>query len=529
MQSAAIDAMFARFGPRYRYYVSFTAMLGTMAMALTATMTNVAIPVIMGTFGVGQDKVHWVSTGFIAAMTVSMLLNDWCVRSFGMRTTYIGAMAIFIFGGVMGGLSNTIDLVILARTLQGVGAGVAQPLAMVLILQVFPVDQRGRAMGLLSVGIMAAPAVGPTVGGVLLDAFNWQYVFFMSVPVPALGIFLATIFMPGGERGERRLPDFDWTGLVLVSLCIICSLTGLSSGQREGWGSPIISVLFSIGLVSGISFIWWELVSANPILQVRVFANRKFAASIIVGLVLSLGFYGTSYLVPLFVQTIQGYSPTRSGLLMVPGGIFMMLMLPIAGRLADKLPGYQMTLFGLFVYGFSCLLMMQAGTDTAFWVFAMWLMLGRLGQAAMMPTMMVTAVSTLKPDHLSQGAGALNFMRNLGGAVGINIIAVTLEQRTAFFSDAFAGLQTPDNSATQQFMLEIGHLLSQLGWPFEMARTGVLYLVGQSVYSQASMMAFRDLFLFVAVAFFIAAIPALLLRDWKPRPKARPVLAARTG
>ncbi len=520
--------MFARFGPRYRYYVSFTAMLGTMAMALTATMTNVAIPVIMGTFGVGQDKVHWVSTGFIAAMTISMLLNDWCVRSFGMRVTYIGAMGIFIFGGLMGGLSNNIDLVILARCLQGIGAGIAQPLAMVLILQVFPVERRGRAMGLLSVGIMAAPAVGPTVGGVLVDAFNWQYVFFMSVPVPVIGIFLATIFMPGKEQA-RRLPEFDWTGLVLVSLCIVCSLTGLSSGQREGWGAPIISVLFSVGLVSGAAFILWELLTPNPLLQVRLFADRKFSASIIVGLVLSLGFYGSSYLVPLFVQTIQGYSPTRSGLLMIPGGIFMMLMLPIAGRLADRLPGYQMTLFGLGVFGCSSLLMMHAGTDTAFWVFASWLMLGRLGQAAMMPTMMVTAVSALKQEHLSQGAGALNFMRNLGGAIGVNVIAVTLLQRTAVFSDAFAGLQTPDNSTTQHFVSQFGHMLSQLGWPFEMTQSGVLYLVGRSVYSQASMMAFRDVFLFIAVAFFVAMIPALLLRDWQAKPRSRSELAARTG
>ena len=158
----------------------------------------------------------------------------------------------------------------------------------------------------------------------------------------------------------------------------------------------------------------------------------------------------------------------------------MMLMLPIAGRLADKLPGYQMTLFGLGVYGCSSLLMMQAGTDTAFWVFASWLMLGPLGQAAMMPTMMVTAVSALKQEHLSQGAGALNFMRNLGGAIGVNVIAVTLLQRTAFFSDAFAGLQTPDNSATQHFMSQLGHILSQLGWPFEMTQSGVLYLIGSS-------------------------------------------------
>ena len=532
MQSPAIEAKFARFGPRYRYYVIFTAMLGTTATALMATMTNVAVPVIMGAFGVGQDKVHWVSTGFIAAMTVSMLLSDWCVRAFGMRVTFIGAMAVFIFGGVMGGLSNTIDFIIVARVLQGAGAGIGQPLAMVLVLQVFPVDRRGRAMALLSVGIMAAPAIGPAFGGVLVDGFNWRYVFFMSAPVPAIGIFLAMFLMPGGDR-KGGLPAFDWTGLVLATLCIACSLTGLSSGQREGWGAPIISALFSVGIVSGVSFVLWELMTPTPILQVRVFANRKFAASMAVGLVLSLGFYGAGYLVPLFVQTVQGYSPTRSGLLMIPGGVFMMVILPIAGRFSDKLPSYQITLFGLFVYGCSSLLMMQAATDTAFWVFASWLICGRLGQAAMMPTLMVTALSTTKQEYLSQGAGALNFTRNLGGAIGVNAVAVLLDQRTAFYADAFAGLQTPDNSATRYFMQQLGHILNQLGWPFELMRSGVLHLVGRSVYSQASMMGFKDVFLFIAVAFFVMMIPALLLRDKypvsRPRPETRPAPAARGG
>ena len=137
MNNPAIEAMFARYGPRYRYYVSFTAMLGTMSMALASTMINVTIPIIMGAFGVGQDKVHWLATGFIAAMTVSMLLNDWCVRAFGMKRTYIGAMCIFIFGAVMGGLSTGVDMLIIARILQGTGAGIVQPLSMILIIQIF--------------------------------------------------------------------------------------------------------------------------------------------------------------------------------------------------------------------------------------------------------------------------------------------------------------------------------------------------------------------------------------------------------
>jgi MFS family permease len=245
--------------------------------------------------------------------------------------------------------------------------------------------------------------------------------------------------------------------------------------------------------------------------------------------VLSLGLYGSTYVIPLFVQTVQGYSPTRSGFLMIPGGLLMMVIFPIVGRLSDKLPGYQMIIFGLIVFGLSCILMMQARTDTPFWVFAVWIMLGRIGLATMMPTLTVSAVSTLKPEMLSQGSGALNFTRNLGGAIGVNMMALTLDRRTAFFSDAFAGLQTPDNAATVHYLAQTGRLLAQLGWPFEMAPAGALYLVGRSIYSQAAMMAYSDVFLLMALVYFVAVIPALLLRDRRPNSHARPVLRPRPG
>ena len=528
MNNPAIDAMFARFGPRYRYYVSFITMLGSFSMVLTATMINVAVPVIMGAFGVGQDKVHWLSTGFIAAMTVSMLLNDWFVRAFGMKATYIGAMSVFIFGAIMGGRSPSIDLMILSRVLQGVGAGVVQPLSMVLMFQVFPVEQRGRAMGLFGVGIIVAPALGPAFGGILLDAFNWHYVFFMSAPVAVVGIYLAIIFMPG--KGHKApLPTFDWAGLVLIGLFIGTFLTGISTGQRDGWGAPVISILFAVSAISLVAFVLWELSIKEPILQLWVFMNKKFAASVCIGMVLSVGLYGSTYVIPLFVQTVQGYSPTRSGLLMIPGGLLMMVMFPLAGRLSDMLPRYQMVLFGLFMFGVSSLLMMQAHTDTPFWVFATWIMVGRVGLASMMPSLTVSAVSALKPELLSQGSGALNFSRNLGGAVGVNCLALTLDRRTAFFSDAFAGLQTPDNTATLQIMTQLSHLLGQLGWPFEMTSAGALYLVGRSVYSQANMMAFGDVFLLCAVVFFCTMIPTLLLRDSRHKTKVWANLRPRPG
>ncbi|MBL6951175.1 MAG: DHA2 family efflux MFS transporter permease subunit [Alphaproteobacteria bacterium] len=524
MPTAAIEALFERYGPKYRVFVTFTAILGVVAMLLNATMINVAIPVIMGAFGVGQDTVHWLATGYIAAMTVAMLLNDWFVRTFGMRATYLGAMSIFTIGAVMGGLSANIETMIVARLLQGTGAGLVQPLSMVLMYQIFPVHQRGKAMGLFGLGVVVAPTLGPTLGGVLLDGFNWHYVFFTSVPVAGLGSILAWLFMPW-RSGEDVKPRFDWTGLVLLVTFVGSLLIGLSSGQREGWHAPIIAVYFSIFALSLLSFLWWEWRVPDPILQLRLFLNREFAAAAVVRMALGAGLYGTTYLIPLFVQTVQSYSPTRSGLLMVPAGLTMMLLMPVGGRLADRLPRHWLILGGLFAFAASALLMTSAHTDTPFWTFASWLVVGRIGLAFVIPTINVTALRSLSGPLLSQGSGAVNFMRILGGALGVNLIAVALEHRTAVFSQALAGMQTPDNILTQELMQRLSGLLSQLGWPIEMHPQVALYMLGDSLYAQASMLAFRDVFLYLGLVYFVAMLPALLLRERKQKVPAMPSAA----
>ncbi len=523
MQEAAIKVLFERYGPKYRLFVTVTVILGIVSMLLNATMINVAIPVIMGAFGVGQDTVHWLATGYIASMTVTMLLNDWFVRSFGMRTTYLCAMAIFAAGAIVGGLSNNIDVMIAARVSQGLGAGLVQPLSMVLMYQIFPIHQRGRAMGLFGLGVVVAPTMGPTFGGILLDAFNWHYVFFASVPVAVVGSMLAWLFMPW-RTGNDPKPPFDWTGLALLVVFVCSMLVGLSSGQREGWHAPIVAVYFSIFTTAFFAFLWWEWHTPEPILQLRLFLNRQFAAAAVVRMALGAGLYGTTYLIPLFVQTVQGYSPTRSGLLMVPAGLAMMLLMPVGGRLADRLPRYWLIMGGLGAFAASAMLMTGAHTDTPFWTFAFWLVLGRIGMAFVIPTINVTSLQSLPNHLLSQGSGAVNFMRQLGGAMGVNLIAVALEHRTAVFSQALAGLQTPDNILTQDLMYRLSGLLTQLGWPLDMHPIAALQLLSTSLYAQASMLAFRDVFLFLGLVFFFAMMPAILLRERSGEARPSPLV-----
>ena len=509
MSSSAIEELFERFGPRYRLYVSLTGMLAVITAVLSATMINVAIPDIMGAFGVGQDQAQWLSTGFLAAAPVTMLLNDWAVRTFGMRNTYIGAMTVFAIGAVIGGLSPTFNTIVLARVMQGAAAGFVQPLAMIIMFQVFPPDQRGRAMGLFGVGVVLAPAMGPTLGGVLVDAFSWREVFFAGIPVAVIGSGLALIFMPRREPDEPR-PRFDWIGFILLSTAVAALLNGLSNGQRLGWHTFEIQAYLAYAGIAFISFIAWESNIRQPMMNVRLFLNPHFASMAVVGAVLGVILFGSTYLIPLFVQTVQGYSATRAGLLVMPAGLALMACFPLGGRLSDKLPRHYLLCFGLTLYIISTLLMLQAHTDTPFWLFANWIIVGRIGMAFIMPTLSVSALRSLTPEQMGQGSGTVNFVRQIGGAFGVNLLAVNLERETAVFANAYASVQTYANSTTLQTTNLLERLLAQDGLPYLTQKAGALHLLGQSLHAQATMMAFRADFLYIAILCVIALIPAFL-------------------
>lgn len=509
MSSTAIDELFARYGPRYRLYVSVTGMLAVVTAVLSATMINVAIPDIMGAFGVGQDRAQWLSTGFLAAAPVTMLLNDWAVRTFGMRNTYVGAMAIFAIGAVIGGLSLSFDMIVVARVMQGAAAGFVQPLAMIIMFQVFPMEQRGRAMGLFGVGVVMAPAMGPTLGGILVDAFSWREVFYAGIPVAIIGSGLAMLFMPRKEEQAVR-PRFDWIGFILLTTAVFCLLYGLSNGQRLGWHTPEIATSLLIAITAFIAFIAWESYIPQPMMNVRLFLNPQFASMAVVGAVLGVILFGSTYLIPLFVQTVQGYSATRAGLLVMPAGLALMACFPLGGRLSDRMPRHYLLCFGLTLYLISTLLMMQAHTDTPFWVFANWIIVGRIGMAFIMPTLSVSALRTLTPDQMGQGSGTVNFVRQIGGAFGVNLLAVNLERETAIFASAYTDLQTYANSTTMAATELLEKLLAQEGLPYLVQKAGALHVLGQSIHAQATMMAFRADFLYIGVMCAVALIPAFL-------------------
>jgi EmrB/QacA subfamily drug resistance transporter len=513
------EDLFARFGPAYRWWATGTAMMAAIAVVLSATIVNVAIPDIMGAFGIDQSKAQWLSTAFLAAMTATMLVTAWADKAFGQRATVVGSLGLFGAASILGGIAPDENILILARVLQGAAAGVIQPLAMTIVFQVFPPEKRGSAMGIFGIGVVLAPALGPYVGGVLMDSFNWRFVFYLGVPFGLLGMALGSLFLQTRQESGPR-PSFDWIGFGLLALFLVIVLSTLSNGQKLGWDSDPILLGAAVSTGLAVAFVWWEWRNPKPLLDMRLFANGAFSAASLVSFVLGAGLFGSTFLLPQFVQTIQGYTPTLAGLLLMPAGFALVFVFPLAGRLSDKLSSGLLIGAGLAIFAWSSYLTANVDINTTFWTLAWWTVLSRIGLGLVFPALSAGSLSVLPRSLIAQGSGAMNFTRQLGGAFGVNLLTVVLERRAMFHSDVLAATQTPDNPAAATLINQVGGLMGHLGLPSVQQVPGALWFLGKAVYAQAGTMAYRDGFLITAIVFVVALVPTILLEQARRKTTA---------
>jgi MFS transporter, DHA2 family, multidrug resistance protein len=414
--------------PERRPWVVATAMLGTISTVLAATIVNVAFPALIREFDIGHDSLQWVATGFLAATTTSMLATAWLVETFGQRRTFVSTMAMFLAASLVGAASWSTGSLIVARVLQGAAAGIMQPLSMIALFEVFPPERRGRAMGLFGFGVVLAPAIGPAVGGLLMEAFGWRAIFLLSVPFCAAALPLGWRWLSDARTDAAR-QRFDWLGAVLLSAALFALLNLPVVGHRFGWVSPATLIDASAALFLVATFVAWELRVVGPLFALRLFANGGFRAASLVAFAYGLGLFGTTYLIPVFVQDISGYGPARAGNLLLVPGLALAVAIALGGRLTDRVAPRYVVSGGLACFAASSLLLAFATGTTAFWLLALWLTIGRIGLGLIIPSLNVGAVQTLPPGYLGHASAAVNFARQLGGAIGVNLLAVLLEWR----------------------------------------------------------------------------------------------------
>jgi EmrB/QacA subfamily drug resistance transporter len=489
-------------------------MIGAMSMVLSATMVNVAIPSIMGAYGVGQDMAQWTATAFITTMVASQLLNTWMVQAFGQRGAYSITLAIFTIGALVCVTSPTIEFLIFGRILQGFSAGVIQPLVMATVISVFPTERRGLAMGIYGMGVTLAPSFGPLAGGLTIDAFTWRHIFIAPLPLVAIAFTMGTIFMPS-TKFTRKLPRFDWTGFLLLGLALICLMTGIGNGQRWGWGSDGILTLFTIGITTALVFVLWQAYAKSPLLDLSLFLNSRFAAAMIIAFAFGAGNFATNYIIPVFTQMVQGYSATKAGGVLVPAGILLVAMIPFSGRLADRTPPYLPIMVGVALFALAAYLLSSADVNSPFLMIATFAVISRFGLGLVMPNMGAAAMRAIPTERLNQAAGAYNFTRQMGGAFGVNCVVAISEYRTAFHADALTATQTSANVLSGELIQRVQRLLADGGISEAAQQSGALNYLGTVIHAQAITLGYQDAFLMICIIFVITLIPAWILKRTK--------------
>lgn len=510
--SDSIEALFERYGERYRWLAVATIGVGTFAVLLMSTIANVAIPSIMGSFGISQSDAQWLSTGFLASATISMLMSSWCLNRFGIRNTLVIPTLIFNGSSLLAAMSPNSDVLIFARILQGFSYGFFLPLATFLMTRVFPPEKQGLGMGLFGIMAVMGPAIGPYIGGIGVDTLGWRSVFLIPLPMTLISLPLAFIYLPGRDKSIDA-GKLDWQGLIWLTLAIVHLLVGLSNGQKYGWDSDFVMLCLAVAVITALGFLYRQRCVQAPLMDLSLFKDRNYALATIVSALLGAALFGVMYIVPLFMQTIQQLTPTQAGLGLLPAGLVLVIAFPISGHFSDRLPPHWLIVTGMLLLGVSIILMMEVDRFTAFAAICWWLVLGRLGMAMVRPALYRAAFISLQPAQLTQASGSINFIRQLGGAFGVNLASMYLDRSTSFHLDHIISTQTASNPHTQELIAQLIPELHQVGIESALQEPMAVYILGNELYRQAMTMGFQDTFLITGIAMFIAIIPGYMLRN----------------
>jgi EmrB/QacA subfamily drug resistance transporter len=413
-----------------KWLVVVAVLFGTFTVILNNSMLNPALPSLISTFDANAVSVGWILTIFMVAMGMTMPVTGYLGDRFGKKSIYLLGLAIFLSGSIFGIFSGSLPFVITARFVQGIGGGLMMPISMALIFQAFPKQERGLAVGIYGVAAMVAPAIGPTVGGILITYLPWPFLFVFNLPFGLLGLLLASRYLKSTNANPER--RFDKGGFVFVTLGIGLILYALGRGQTlDILVSPANLVLIALGVIAVVVFVIYERKMKQPLLELSVFRNANYAVSIAVTTTASIGLFSGIFLLPLLVQNVYGLSEIQTGLLFLPAALLSGAMMSLGGRLLDKKGPRWVVPPGLLILAVSTFLIGNLSLSTPFWLILVINMVrgAGLGLSNMPAT---TAGMNDIPEHLvSQGSAMNNVLRQISSAFGIVFFSIYYEVRRA--------------------------------------------------------------------------------------------------
>ena len=498
------------------WWVALSVMLATFMEVLDTSIANVSLRHIAGSLSVSTEESTWVLTTYLISNAIVIPSTAWFGQRFGRKRFLMSCLAIFTLASLFCGLATSLPMLLAMRVIQGAGGGALQPIAQSILLESFPREKHGQAMGLYGLGVVIAPILGPVLGGWITDNYSWRWIFFINVPVGILALTLMARFIhdPHWIRNARPA-RLDLLGFGFMSLWLGCQEVLLDKGQEDDWfGSHFIGVMAVLALIGLAAFLWRVLKTDKPFVDLRVLRNYNFSLGL--GLMFCAGvtLYSLTAIIPLFLQSLMGYTALQSGYAMIPRGLGALVAMPLVGRLVTKIQGRYLVAGGFFSFSAAAYALGQLSPSLSPWTLFWPLFFSGAAIAFMFVPLNTLALGALPPEQIGNASGIFNLMRNVGGSVGISLVTTFLARSAQANQSLLAAHLTPydDTSRSALHAMTSAFAAHNSTFTAHQQALGSLY---HTLLAQANLLAYLDNFRWFALLTLLCLGGALLLRKAK--------------
>jgi len=499
-------------GPRYAinpWPIALTVTIATFMEALDTSIANVALPHIAGSLSATTDQSTWVLTSYLVSNGIILPLGAWLSEVMGRKRFYMTCVATFTLCSFLCGIAPSLGMLIMFRVLQGAGGGGLQPSEQAILADTFPPERLGMAFAIYGMAVVLAPSIGPTLGGWITDNYSWRWIFYINVPIGIISLLLTNHFVQdppylkeemAKRRRSHRPLRIDYIGIGLIALGIGCLQVVLDKGQEDDWfASHFIATLSAISITSIVALVIWELRHKSPVIELRLLKNFNFAAASMMMFVLGLALYAATALLPLFMQELAGYTAELAGLVLSPGGLVLIVTMPIVGRLSSRVQARWLAATGFLITGLALWHMTQLDLDANFGTYMRDYVYQRLGVAFMFIPINTLAYLDVPPGKSNQISSMINLFRNLGASVGISMVATLTQRRAQIHQDTLSMHLNTYNPALREHLAGLTNNLFHAGMSTADASHQALGRMYLTVQTQASTGAYLDTLKILAI------------------------------
>ena len=506
------------------WIVAISVMFSTFMEVLDTTVVNVSLPHIAGSLSASIDEATWALTSYLVANAIILPMTGWLAATFGRKNLLMLSVVGFTTSSFLCGLAPTLPTLIAFRVLQGATGGALQPLSQAVLLEAFPPQDRGKAMGFWALGIVVAPILGPVLGGWLTDTYSWRWVFYINIPIGIASIVMTKlyIFDPPYLRSQSRGVDYWGIGMLVVGIGALQIV--LDKGQQEDWfASNFIVGLTIVSTVALVALVTHQLTTDNPIVDLRVFKERSYAVGVFLMTIVGFVLYGSMVLLPIMLQTLLGYPPLQAGLALAPRGLGSFVMMPVTGILTGRVDPRKLLTLGLIVGGLTQLWLSTISLQAGYWdIFWPQLVQG-VGLSLLFVPLTTIAMDRIPREKMGYATSLFSLMRNIGGSVGIAVTATMLSRQTQATTVLYGANVTQYDPAAQQLFQQVQGALIAAGNDAVTATIRAQAAMHGMLQQQASIVSFVWLFRLLG-ALFLVLLPLVLLMK-RPRTGGGPMAA----